>query len=95
MAIKDESAFEELKPYLKMTVAPNGVTVGDLNFVVAQTQWSSALIPIAVKNTIPADVNVPLFQTALGDPGQNYTTEGGPSLPKQNLTTNTHYSNGT
>lgn len=74
MAIKDESAFEELKPYLKMTVAPNGVTVGDLNFVVAQTQWSSALIPIATKNTIPADVNVPLFQTPLGDPGQNYTT---------------------
>jgi hypothetical protein len=76
MAIKDESAFEELKPYLKMTVAPNGVTVGDLNFVVAQTQWSSALIPIAAAaaGTIPADVNVPLFQTPLGDPGQNYTT---------------------
>lgn len=74
MAIKDEAAFEELKPYLKMTVAPNGVTVGDLNFVVAQTQWSTALLPIATLNTIPADVNLSLFQTAQGDPGQGFTT---------------------
>jgi hypothetical protein len=74
MAIKDEAAFEELKPYLKMTVAPNGVTVGDLNFVVAQTQWSTALLPIATLNTIPADVNLTLFQTAQGDPGQGFTT---------------------
>jgi|688.fasta_scaffold07353_8 hypothetical protein len=74
MAIKDEAAFEELKPYLKMTVAPNGVTVGDLNFVVAQTQWSTALLPIVADNTISADVNLPLFQTAQGDPGQNFTT---------------------
>jgi hypothetical protein len=74
MAIKDEAAFEELKPYLKMTVAPNGVTVGDLNFVVAQTQWSTALLPIATAQTIPADVNLSLFQTAQGDPGQGFTT---------------------
>lgn len=74
MAIKDESAFEELQPYLKMTVAPNGVTVGDLNFVVAQTQWSTALIDPAVDNTIPADVSLDLFQSAIGDVGQNFTT---------------------
>lgn len=74
MAIKDEAAFEELKPYLKMTVAPNGVTVGDLNFVVAQTQWSTALLPIVTAQTIPADVNLSLFQTAQGDPGQGFTT---------------------
>lgn len=74
MAIKDEAAFEELKPYLKMTVAPNGVTVGDLNFVVAQTQWSTALQAIATANTIPADVSLDLFQAAQGDPGQGFTT---------------------
>jgi hypothetical protein len=74
MAIKDEAAFEELKPYLKMTVAPNGVTVGDLNFVVAQTQWSTALQPIAVTNTIPADVQLDMFQAAQGDVGQGFTS---------------------
>jgi hypothetical protein len=74
MAIKDEAAFEELKPYLKMTVAPNGVTVGDLNFVVAQTQWSTALLPITTANTVPADVSLNLFQTAQGDPGQGFST---------------------
>jgi hypothetical protein len=77
MAIKDESAFEELKPYLKMTVAPNGVTVGDLNFVVAQTQWSTAIQPIAVANTIPADVSLDLFSAAQGDVGQGFTTSLG------------------
>lgn len=74
MAIKDDSAFADLKPYLKMTVAPNGVTVGDLNFVVAQTQWSTALQAITVANFIPADVNLDLFQVAQGDPGQGFTT---------------------
>jgi hypothetical protein len=74
MAIKDDGAFDDLKPYLKMTVAPNGVTVGDLNFVVAQTQWSTALQRVAVADTIPADVNLDLFQAAQGDPGQGFTT---------------------
>lgn len=74
MAIKDDSAFEELKPYLRMTVAPNGVTIGDLNFVVAQTQWSTALQSIAVAQTVPADVNLDLFQAARGDVGQGFTT---------------------
>lgn len=74
MAIKDDSAFEDLKPYLRMTVAPNGVTIGDLNFVVAQTQWSTALQTIAANDTIPADVNLELFQAARGDVGQGFTT---------------------
>lgn len=74
MAIKDDSAFEELKPYLRMTVAPNGVTIGDLNFVVAQTQWSTALQSILVDNQVPADVNLDLFQAARGDVGQGFTT---------------------
>ena len=74
MAIKDDAAFEDLKPYLRMTVSPNGVTIGDLNFVVAQTQWSTALQSIAVANTVPADVNLDLFQAARGDVGQGFTT---------------------
>ena len=74
MAIKDDSAFEDLKPYLRMTVAPNGVTIGDLNFVVAQTQWSTALQTIAANDTIPADVNLELFQAARGDVGQGFAT---------------------
>lgn len=74
MAIKDEAAFAELRPYLKMTVAPNGVTIGDLNFVVAQTQWSTALQAITVANTVPADVNLDLFQSAQGDVGQGFST---------------------
>jgi hypothetical protein len=74
MAIKDDAAFAELKPYLKMTVAPNGVTVGDLNFVVSQTQWSTALQAIATDDTVPADVNLDLFQAARGDVGQGFTT---------------------
>ena len=74
MAIKDDSAFADLKPYLKRTVAPNGVTVGDLNFVVAQTQWSTALQAISTNDTVPADVNLDLFQVAQGDPGQGFAT---------------------
>jgi hypothetical protein len=74
MAIKDDAAFADLKPYLKMTVAPNGVTVGDLNFVVAQTQWSTAIQAIATANTVPADVNLDLFQVAQGDVGQGFAT---------------------
>lgn len=74
MAIRDESAFEELKPYLKMTVAPNGVTVGDLNFVVAQTQWSTTLVTPTGLNTLPADISADLFQAARGDVGQGFTT---------------------
>jgi hypothetical protein len=74
MAIKDDAAFQELKPYLRMTVAPNGVTIGDLNFVVAQTQWSTAIQSIATANTIPADVNLDLFQAAQGDIGQGFST---------------------
>lgn len=74
MAIKDDAAFAELKPYLKMTVAPNGVTVGDLNFVVAQTQWSTALINTAVADTVAADTNLDLFQVAQGDVGQGFAT---------------------
>lgn len=74
MAIKDDAAFQELRPYLKMTVAPNGVTIGDLNFVVAQTQWSTALQSIATAQTVPADVSLDLFQAARGDVGQGFTT---------------------
>lgn len=75
MAIKDDAAFSDLKPYLKMTVAPNGVTVGDLNFVVAQTQWSTTLItPGPAGNQLPADINVDLFQAARGDVGQGFST---------------------
>jgi len=74
MAIKDSAAFADLKPYLAMTVAPNGVTVGDLNFVVAQTQWSTNLITIAANNVVPADINADLFQAAQGDVGQGFTT---------------------
>jgi len=75
MAIKDDAAFADLKPYLKMTVAPNGVTVGDLNFVVAQTQWSTALQTIATADVVPADVNLDLFQVAQGDVGQGFTSQ--------------------
>ncbi len=74
MAIKDNAAFADLKPYLAMTVSPNGVTVGDLNFVVAQTQWSTTLITPSAANTLPADINADLFQTAQGDVGQGFTT---------------------
>lgn len=74
MAIKDSAAFADLKPYLQMTVSPNGVTVGDLNFVVAQTQWSTTLITPSAADTLPADVNADLFQTAQGDIGQGFTT---------------------
>jgi len=48
--------------------------VGDLAFVVAQTQWSTALLPIATPNVIPADVNLGLFEGAIGDVAQGYTT---------------------
>lgn len=75
MAIKDDAAFEELKPYLRMTVAPNGVTIGDLNFVVAQTQWSTTLAAATtVANNIPADLNLDLFQGAIGDVAQGFAT---------------------
>lgn len=74
MAIKDDAAFQELKPYLKMTVAPNGVTIGDLNFVVAQTQWSTTLITPAGLNQLPADISADLFQAARGDVGQGFNT---------------------
>lgn len=74
MAIKDEAAFQELKPYLKMTVAPNGVTIGDLNFVVAMTHHSTALQAIAAGNTLPADMVLDLFQGAQGDVAQGFTT---------------------
>jgi len=74
MALRDNPAFAELKPYLEMTVAPNGVTVGDLNFVVAQTQWSTALFPISAANQLAADVSVNLWQTAQSDTGAGFTT---------------------
>lgn len=75
MAIKDDAAFAELKPYMRMTVAPNGVTIGDLNFVSAQSHWSAGLLPVqTAANTILADTAVDLFQVAQGDVGQGYTT---------------------
>ena len=74
MALRDNPAFAELTPYLAMTVAPNGVTVGDLNFVVAQTQWSTALFPIGTANTLAADVSVNLWQTAQSDTGAGFAT---------------------
>lgn len=64
--------FADLRPFMRMTVAP-GVTVGQLNFVAALTHWSTALLSIAINNTIPSDVSVDLFQAGIGDTGQGYT----------------------
>ena len=73
--IKDQlETFEELAPFVKMTVAPNGVTVGDLAFVSAQTHWSSALATIATNDRVPGDLALDLWQTAQGETGQGYTS---------------------
>jgi hypothetical protein len=73
--IKEQlETFEELAPFVKMTVAPNGVTVGDLAFVSSQTVWSSALQTITSANQVPGDMTLDLFQAAIGDTGQGYTT---------------------
>lgn len=66
--------FDELRPFVKMTVAPNGVTVGDLAFVSAQTHWSTAIAPIATDNTVPSDLALDMFQSAIGDTGQGFST---------------------
>ena len=73
MSIQERAEqFSDLQPFMRMTVAP-GVTVGQLNFVVAQTQWSTGLISIATDNTLPSDVSLDLFQAGIGDTGQGYT----------------------
>jgi hypothetical protein len=76
MKIKDDPAFADLRPYLRMAVAPNGVTVGDLAFVCAQSQWSSAAFAPTIAGTVvtvAADTKVDLFQVAQGQTGQGFT----------------------
>lgn len=73
--IKEQlETFDELAPFVKMIVSPNGVTVGDLAFVSAQTVSSSALTKITAANTVNGDLSLDLFQSAIGDVGQGYAT---------------------
>ena len=73
--IKEQlETFDELAPFVKMIVSPNGVTIGDLAFVSAQYHWSSALATITTANQVPGDLSLDLFQSAVGDVGQGYTT---------------------
>jgi hypothetical protein len=79
LKLRDDEAFADLRPYMRMAVAPNGVTIGDLSFVCAQSQWSSALLtPTTVAGppviaTFAADQVANLFQVAQGQTGQGFT----------------------
>lgn len=73
--IKEQlDTFQELAPFVKMTVAPNGVTVGDLAFVSAQTHWSTVVTPTTAPDTVNGDLSLDLFQAAIGDTGQGWST---------------------
>jgi hypothetical protein len=69
--------FEELAPFIHMTVSPNGVTVGDLAFVSAQTHWSTAIsLPnsSSTANLVDANLSFDMFSAAIGDTGAGFTT---------------------
>jgi len=69
--------FEELAPFVHMTVAPNGVTVGELAFVSAQTHWSTAIsLPNATStaNLVDANLSFDMFSSAIGDTGAGFST---------------------
>ena len=69
--------FEELAPFIHMAVSSNGVTVGDLAFVSAQTHWSTAIsLPNAssTNNLVDANLSFDMFSAAIGDTGAGFST---------------------
>ena len=69
MAIKDEQFLKDLQPFARVTVVP-GVTVGDLNFVSAQSVYSTGYVAPTTDNNFAANIDLDLFQAAIGDNGQ-------------------------
>lgn len=69
MAIKDEQFLKDLQPFARVTVVP-GVTVGDLNFVSAQSIYSTGYVSPTTDNNFAANIDLDLFQAAIGDNGQ-------------------------
>lgn len=69
MAIKDEQFLKDLQPFARVTVVP-GVTVGDLNFVSAQSVYSTGYVAPTSANNFAANIDLDLFQAAIGDNGQ-------------------------
>jgi hypothetical protein len=68
-----QTIFEQLAPYAGMTVVPNGVTVGKLNYANQQDLYSDAVNSLDGNNNVPANVEYQFLTSALTETGQGWT----------------------
>lgn len=76
----DQTIFEQLAPYSKMTVVP-GVTVGRLSYANTQDLYSDAVFKTN-GFVVPANQELQFFTAALSETGQGFT--GGLNLNQTN-----------
>jgi len=68
----EQTIFEQLAPYSKMTVVP-GVTVGRLAYANTQDLYADAIFQLGTK-TVAANTELQFFTAALSEVGQGFTT---------------------
>jgi hypothetical protein len=68
-----QTIFEQLAPYAGMTVVPNGVTVGKLNYANQQDLYSDSVNSLDGNNNVPANTEYQFLTAALTETGQGWT----------------------
>jgi hypothetical protein len=68
-----QTIFEQLSPYAGMTVVPNGVTVGKLNYANQQDLYSDAVNVLDGNSNVPANTEYQFLTAALTETGQGWT----------------------
>lgn len=67
-----QTIFEQLAPYSGMTVVPNGVTVGKLNYANQQDLYSDA-VNVLIGSAVPANTEYQFLTAAQSETGQGWT----------------------
>ena len=68
-----QTIFEQLAPYAGMTVVPNGVTVGKLNYANQQDLYSDAVNTLDGSSGIAANTEYQFLTAALTETGQGWS----------------------